>query len=157
MNYSFAGRRINNITVGCMLLSILIALTMLAPAHAEDIFMKRSWSHAVGGYDVVAYHTQSEAVVGNDAYQTELHGVTWRFSSQANLDLFLANPDQYRPHYGGYCAWAMASGKKAAGDPNVWHIYEGNLYLNVSPGIKRKWLKDIDGFIERADAQWAAL
>lgn len=157
MQHPFALRPKSNFNLAVMIVSAFIALMMISPAHAEDIFMKRSWSYAVGGYDVVAYHTQSQAVSGDDAYQTSLHGVTWRFSSQANLDLFLADPDQYRPQYGGYCAWAMAKGKKAAGDPKVWHIYNGKLYLNVSNGIKRKWLKDIDGFIARADAQWAAL
>lgn len=143
------------IVFGIIAVGLFTGLT--GAAHAQDIFMKRSWSHAVGGYDVVAYHTQGAAVPGDDAHTMTLYGVSWRFSSAENMAAFAASPDAYRPQYGGYCAWAMAKGKRAAGDPEVWHIHNGKLYLNVSRGIKRKWLREIDDFITKADAAWAAL
>ncbi len=139
------------------LVPFIAAFVLVAGAQAGEVFKKRSWDHALNGYDAVAYHAQSEAVKGNDAYTTEYLGETWTFSSQANLDSFKENPDAYRPAYGGHCAWAMSKGKKAAGNPTVWHIYEGTLYLNISRGIQKKWLKDIPGFIERADAKWPAV
>ncbi|MEO0612895.1 MAG: YHS domain-containing (seleno)protein [Pseudomonadota bacterium] len=144
-----------SVVFGLLTAGLCAGLSM--PAHAENIFMKRSWSHAVGGHDVVAYHTEGAAVRGDDAHTMMLYGVSWRFSSAENMATFAANPDAYRPQYGGYCAWAMAKGKKATGDPQVWHIHDDKLYLNVSQGIKRKWLRDIEGFIARADAAWAAL
>ena len=141
-------------SVFLILLAIAMTGTIAAAGAAEPIFMKRSWDHAVNGYDVVAYHKTNTAVRGLESFATDHLGATWLFSSAANRDAFIADPDAYRPQYGGHCAWAMAKGKSAAGDPDVWHIHNGKLYLNVSNGIKKRWLRDIDGFIERADAQW---
>lgn len=36
------------------------------------------------------------------------NGRSWHFSSGANRDAFLADPESYAPAYGGYCAWAAA-------------------------------------------------
>ncbi len=47
-----------------------------------------------------------------------------------NLNKFKANPPQYAPQYGGYCAWAVANNDTAKGDPLQWAIYNGKIYLN---------------------------
>jgi hypothetical protein len=40
-------------------------------------------------------------------------------------------------------------------DPiNGWKIVDGKLYLNYNRKIQKKWLKDIPGFIEKADKNW---
>jgi YHS domain-containing protein len=135
-------------------------------ARAPEIYMDaggvfgKGWDYAVGGYDVVAYHTleaTADPIMGADAFQTEYKGVSWRFSSQNNLDAFLEDPDRYRPAYGGYCAWAMARNKLAKGAPKVWHIRDSKLYLNVSPRYKREWLANVERDISRADAVWPAI
>lgn len=145
---------------GSLITMLIAAFALVAGAQAGEIYTKSgfgAWKQAVNGYDVVAYHTQNEAVKGDVAYATEYLGETWIFSSQANLDAFKANPDTYRPAYGGHCAWAMANGKKAPGNPTVWRVENGTLYLNVSTGIQKKWLKDIPGFIQKADAEWPSI
>ena len=137
-----------------------------ADERAPEIYMddgrlfSSAWGYAAGGYDVVAYFgldADAEPVAGDDAYVTNYKGVAWRFSSEENLQKFAANPDAYRPQYGGYCAWAMARDMLAKGDPEVWYVYEGKLYLNVSKRYKRKWLKDIDDEIVRANANWPGI
>ena len=130
-----------------------------APAHAaEDLIYTGLFSNnAVGGYDTVAYHTQGAPVRGSREFETEWNGATWRFSSQANLELFLADPDAYAPQYGGYCAWAMAQGQTAKGDPEVWRIVDGALYLNFDRNVQARWEQDIPGYIERADANYPAI
>lgn len=110
--------------------------------------------HAVSGYDTVAYFTDGKPVKGEKKFRTDYMGAEWRFSSQENLDAFLADPAKYAPQYGGYCAWAMASGNKASGDPKHWKIVGGKLYLNYNADVKAEWEKDIPGFIEKADAQY---
>lgn len=112
---------------------------------------------AVGGYDAVTYHTQGTAVPGDAAITLSYEGATWRFASAQNRVLFEANPDAYAPQYGGHCAWAAAQGYLAQGDPNVWRIVDGRLYLNASQGINRQWLRDVPGFITQADANWPGL
>ncbi|MEN8160849.1 MAG: YHS domain-containing (seleno)protein [Myxococcota bacterium] len=111
-------------------------------------------SKAVGGYDAVAYFTEGRPVEGSKAFELEWKGATWRFASRANLEAFRADPTAYAPRYGGYCAYAVAHGGTAPGDPEVWRIVDGKLYLNLNPEISRRWANDIPGFIERADANW---
>ncbi len=75
-----------------------------APALAGEQYM--SEGYAVSGYDVVAYHDieqtdvgapQSKAVRGSPALETEYNGAKWLFSSAANRDAFLAQPEKYAP------------------------------------------------------------
>ncbi len=62
-----------------------------------------------------------------------------------------------RTRYGGYCAYAVANGATAPGDPQVWRIVDGRLYLNVNKNIQSEWEKDIPGYIRSADANWPKL
>lgn len=144
----------------------LVAAMTAAEARAPEIYLdrggvfSRAWEYAVGGYDVVAYFDLEEGaapVAGDDDYVTEYLGAQWRFASQENLEKFKADPDRYRPAYGGYCAWAMARDKLAKGDPKVWYVYDGTLYLNVSPRYEREWLSDVDNEIARADGFWPGI
>ena len=145
-----------------MMKRILIALSLVfagsVAAVADDpIYTGVFNSRAVSGYDTVAYFTEGKPVKGSKKFKTEYMGAEWRFSSQENLDLFLAEPAKYAPQYGGYCAWAMGgaeSGKRgytASGDPKVWKIVDGKLYLNYDKSIYDKWVVDIPGFITKAD------
>lgn len=127
-------------------------------AQAQDLIHTGLFNNtAVGGYDTVAYHTVGEPVRGSRDFTTEWNGAEFRFSSQDNLDLFLASPETYAPAYGGYCAWAMAEGYTAKGDPNVWRIVDDVLYLNFDRNVQARWEADIPGFIERANANYPAI
>ncbi|MEJ6792795.1 MAG: YHS domain-containing (seleno)protein [Lacinutrix sp.] len=64
------------------------------------------------GYDVVSYF-ENKAEEGNKNFTTTYDGTKFKFVSQIHLDKFTANPEQYIPQYGGYCAYAVAEkGKK---------------------------------------------
>ena len=85
---------------------------------------------AIDGYDPVAYHTVKKAVEGKKAFQHTYNAVTYRFSSQKNLDLFKANPSKYEPAYGGWCAYAMGeNNEKVNIDPETFKVTDGVLYL----------------------------
>lgn len=110
---------------------------------------------AVGGYDVVSYFQgDGVPVKGAERFTVEYDGAEWHFSSQQNADAFEQNPDAYAPQYGGHCAWAMARGSLAPGDPTVYRIVDGKLYLNFNKQVQDMWLKDIAGFISKADIAW---
>lgn len=109
---------------------------------------------AIRGADPVAYFTESQPVKGNTEFEHEWNGATWRFSSQENLDLFAANPEQYAPQYGGYCAKAVSEGNLASIDPESWKIVDEKLYLNYSPEVQRQWTQDIPGNIALGDGNW---
>ena len=112
---------------------------------------------AINGYDTMAYFMLGKPVKGQDALATEWMGAKWKFSSQANLDLFKANPEKYAPQYGGYCAYGVVQDNLVKVEPDQFTIRDGKLYLNYDADIQAKWLKDPAGFIKSADAKFPAL
>jgi len=136
----------------------LLFVAFVTPVFASEDPIYTSWQNnlAVGGYDVVSYYS-GVPQEGNEDLFYEYNGANWRFSTQANLDLFRTNPDAFVPQYGGYCAWAVAKDKLAKGDPEYWHVEDGKLYLNFNKRIKKRWQRDIPGFIKKGDANWPAI
>ena len=112
---------------------------------------------AINGYDKVAYFTQGKPVKGLDTLSTDWKGAKWKFSSQANLDLFKAQPEKYAPQYGGYCAYGAAQGNLVKVEPDQFTVRDGKLYLNYDADIQAKWLKDPAGFIKQANEKFPAL
>ncbi|MEE8206566.1 MAG: YHS domain-containing (seleno)protein [Nitrospinaceae bacterium] len=109
---------------------------------------------AVQGYDVVTYQTDGKPQQGNGNHLTTYNGVTYIFVNEANKKRFESNPEKYAPVYGGYCAYGVAVGKKFVGDPEIWEVVDGKLYLNLDNKIKGIWVKDISGHIKSADKNW---
>lgn len=108
----------------------------------------------VNGYDLVSYHNAKKPLRGNGNYLAVHDGVTYLFANADNQKTFEANPAKYVPAYGGYCAFGASVGKKFVGDPEVWRVVDGRLYLNLDTGIQTEWLKDVPGRIETANANW---
>lgn len=112
---------------------------------------------ALRGVDPVSYFTDGAPKDGDFAI-TEVHnGATYRFVSEESREQFRQDPEKYLPQYGGFCAFGTAMGVKVDGDPDLWKIVDGKLYLNLSPSIQERWSKDIPGFISTADGQWGEL
>lgn len=140
-----------------LLLAIAIATTSFAPPAFADqppVHTALLSRLAVSGYDPVAYFTEGRAVRGSAEHRITHQGYEYRFASAENLAAFRANPSRYLPQYGGYCAWAVANGYTAAGNPNNWRIVDGRLYLNYNDEIQARWERDIPGFIRSANANW---
>jgi len=129
-----------------------LALTLAAvAASASDV---EHSTVGVGGYDLVSYHVGEKPVRGNGNHLVVHDGVTYLFQSEENKERFERDPERYVPAYGGYCAYGVSVGKKFHGDPDVWEVVDGRLYLNLDNEIKGLWVKDIPGHIRKADAQW---
>ncbi|MBY0401810.1 YHS domain-containing protein [Myxococcota bacterium] len=140
--------------------ALLATLALLHPSPGqaiEPVYTALFSDLAVGGYDPVAYFDEGRPVEGKAAFELEWKGATWRFASAEHRARFEAKPEQYAPRYGGYCAWAMADGREASGDPRYWKIVDGKLYLNYDASVQKKWETDIPGFIKRADQNWPRL
>jgi YHS domain-containing protein len=129
----------------------------LAFARDPEIYTGFLSTVAVSGYDTVAYFTLSRPVKGDSKFSTQYKGVEWRFANEEHKAKFVANPEQYAPQYGGYCAWAVAQGDTASGDPTKWKIVDGKLYLNYDADVQKKWEADIPGFINKANKNWPAV
>lgn len=112
---------------------------------------------AIKGYDPVAYFIDGQPIKGQKELTADYKGATFHFSSEANQKAFTENPDKYVPQYGGYCAWAVSQGYTAPTDPLSWAIVDDRLYLNYNQKIQKKWDKDREGFIQKADANFPGL
>lgn len=109
---------------------------------------------AINGYDPVAYFTDHKPVKGSDKYTAVHEGATFHFASAKHRDAFTANPEHFAPQYGGYCAYGTAQGHKAPTEPQAFTIADGKLYLNYNDNVATRWRADVDGNIEKANANW---
>ena len=114
---------------------------------------------AIRGYDAVAYFTDGRAVRGRPVLHVEWEGAIWFFASQAHRRAFLADPEKFAPSYGGFCAYCVGESGEAVtgGDPEVFLVHKGRLYLLQSEEVRKKWLEDIDAHTEKAAEAYATL
>ena len=139
---------------------IVVSFSALAAKPVNTLknsFLASQTDIAINGYDSVAYFTKNAPVKGLDAHTYEWKGAQWKFSNQANLELFKGNPEKYAPQYGGYCAFGVANDNLVKVDPDQFTIYEGKLYLNYDASVQKDWLKDIPGYNKKADAKFQSL
>lgn len=144
--------RARRFTAGVLLAAVLAASP--AQARSPDVYTGLLSSTAVGGYDPVAYFRERKPVAGRSDITWSWNGATWRFASAENRETFKQKPEAYAPAYGGYCAWAVAQGYTAKGDPRHWKIVGGKLYLNYDARVQTDWEKDIPGNISKAEKNW---
>ena len=83
--------------------------------------------------------------------------MAYLFANTKNKDTFKANPSKYLPAYGGYCAFGVTKSKKFIGDPLVYRLVNGKLYLNLAPKVQKIWEKDVPGNITTADGIWTSI
>lgn len=135
---------------------VLIGAAMLIslPALAAKEAVFSTSEGAIRGYDPVAYFSEGRPVKGRNEITHSWNGATWYFSSEQNRSTFVSAPDKYAPAYGGYCAYAVANGYTATTDPDAWSVVNGRLFLNYSLGVKKRWEKNISGYIKSGDANW---
>jgi YHS domain-containing protein len=109
---------------------------------------------AVSGYDAVAYFKDEKAVKGSSQFVSQYLQADWYFANQENLLAFEKSPNLYAPQYGGHCTWAMSQNKIAAGDPNIWALYENKLYLFYAQSGLDNWRANKEQLIKQANANW---
>ncbi|MGI9438014.1 MAG: YHS domain-containing (seleno)protein [Geminicoccaceae bacterium] len=138
------------------------AVMLASTAYAGPQYVDES-NHAISGYDAVAYfeleqmsvgEAQPEAVPGRADITADYNGATWAFASEENRDKFLADPAKYAPQYDGHCAYGISQGGKVPGNPNLWRIVDGKLYLNITPTVVGFWEADIPGQLITAEDKW---
>lgn len=122
-------------------------------AAKPPVYMVPGSNMAVSGYDVVTVY-EGNPQRGSQDYTTIYKDAVWQFVSAENRDRFQADPQAYAPQYGGYCAWAVAEGYLAKGDPRFAKVVDGKLYLNFNRNIQSKWQEDRAGNIAKAEANW---
>jgi YHS domain-containing protein len=110
------------------------------------------------GYDAVAYFKQGKPVKGDPAIRSTYQGATYLFASPADKADFEKDPAKYAPCYGAFCSYGVAVGVLSDIDTaSAFAVYKGKLYLCGNEGVLKDFKSDIDGNIEKADANWLNL
>lgn len=146
-------------------LGLVAALFISTAAVAGPQFVDET-GYAVSGYDVVAYfdltqspvgEAQPEGVKGDADITAVYNGATFAFATEANRDTFVADPAKYAPQYDGHCAYGVAQGGKVPGNPNLWRIVGGKLYLNITTNVVGFWEEDIPGNLVKSETNWVSI
>tara|TARA_R110002049_G_scaffold23781_6_gene84693 strand:+ start:81733 stop:82257 length:525 start_codon:yes stop_codon:yes gene_type:complete len=141
------------------------ALTLAGVAFAGPQYVDET-GYAASGYDVVAYfdlpqnpvgQSQPEGQPGNKSITAEYNGATFAFASDQNKAKFEADPARYAPQYDGHCAYGVSKGGKVPGNPNLWRVVDGKLYLNITKNVVGFWEEDIPGNLDLAEGNWAKI
>lgn len=108
------------------------------------------------GLDPVSFFPEGGAkpLAGLETIKYEHLGVTYKFASEDNREIFISNPNKYEPTYGGFCAYAMANGEKVDIDPKFYTINGNRIHFFVSSRAKRNFDRDVEDFEVRADGHW---
>lgn len=136
--------------------ALLLAALSAAPALAEERAMATASGVALAGRDAVAYFADGRAVPGTADHALKWRGAVWFFASGQNLSSFEMNPSAYAPRYGGHCPVSVIAGDPQPGNPELFVIREGRLYLASSREAMARIMQD-PGLIAEADAAWKRL
>lgn len=114
------------------------------------------------GYSPVSYFTENKAEQGSVEFAVIHAGNVYYLTSQAQVELFEADPAHYQPRY-EVCPFSLTTGKRRELDPTNFKVIGDTLLLfHKSPGIDglAGWnasdLSDED-LIDRADNQYLLL
>lgn len=114
-------------------------------------------SPAYGGHCPVAYVEMNQPVMGDPELMLDLQGARILFANAGAKKMYEKNPKKYEVAYHGYCAAAMAMGKKYQSDPTIFAVRDGKTYLFSSEKAKKMFEAKATEVVKKADAQWASL
>jgi YHS domain-containing protein len=108
----------------------------------------------LAGHDVVAYFTRGLPLPGSPRFTSQYQGVSLHFDNAEHQALFEQDPQRYLPQFGGFCAERMARAIASAGDPRVWRIHDGRLYLFRDRAALQAFEAGLPARLARAQAHW---
>ncbi len=153
------------------LLILLLPLTIFAQ---QNILVGKSFYNVnknnlvLKGYDVVSYFNNNP-VKGQENLSYSHQGLTYYFSTKANLKSFKKHPEKYLPQYGGYCAFGLGAPAGKYGfnpqkfdvDPMSYKIIDDKLYLffkNPSFDALNFWNNEKESEMRhQADSIWTSI
>lgn len=139
-----------------LMAAAVLLLSLPETVRAEQTVYSSRSGVAIGGYDAVAFFEHGAAEQGRRTHAVMWKGVVWRFASARNQAQFEANPRAYAPAFGGYCAYAMSKGLVHEGNPQLWAIVDGELFLLNNRRVHGLWHADTAQMIAAGRLHWPA-
>ncbi|MBT3143543.1 hypothetical protein DS909_10390 [Phaeobacter gallaeciensis] len=143
--------------------ALAVTLALASPVFAADEYNVSNGFSLNGnplgmhGVDPVSMFQDGAPAVGDAKYTSSHDGVDYYFSTAEAQQGFDADPENYLPQFGGFCAFGVFVGKKLDGDVRYADIVDGKLYLFVNAAIFQKYQEDKTSVIEGANAKWAEI
>lgn len=138
-----------------LLLGIFMAVNVMAQKTDGKYFNNVDENGVIiDQYDAVAFFTDNKPVKGDAAFQYKYQDAIYYFASQEHLDLFKANPEKYKPQFGGWCAYAVSLGRVAPINVNTFSIVDNRLVIQHNDRAVKGWNKDVAGNLSKADKYW---
>jgi YHS domain-containing protein len=92
---------------------------------------------------------QGQKQAGKAEFTAEHQGFTYQFASQKNHAAFQANPAKYGVVDYGNCPVARVKmGKAVKGNPEIYSVYQGKIYLFLKSEAKEMFDANPGGFIQ---------
>ena len=141
----------------------LITLSAALPAYGADEHNVSNGITTAGvplglhGVDSVALSTIHDVAEGSAKHTVVVDGVAYYFASDESAKQFEAAPEGYLPQFGGFCAFAVALGKKFDGDPRYADVVDGKLYLFVNEEVYATYKQDAQEILRKAEAKWPSI
>jgi hypothetical protein len=132
-------------------------LLLAGPALAERPAISAPGGIAIRGADPVAYFTEGRYTPGRPEHALLWRGAVWHFDREETMAEFERNPNAYSPQFGGYCAYAMSHGIISQGDPRIFLVDRGALYLCNSTFAMARFRRDVPGRLAAALLNWPAV
>jgi YHS domain-containing protein len=93
---------------------------------------------ALKGYDPVSYFKEGQPQKGSVEFSASFEDAIYWFKNAEHHALFLADPAQYAPQFGGWCTMSLSRGEIVEANPEAWVIDDGKLYVftkKVNPAL----------------------
>ena len=127
-------------------LAVLLSTLPVLPAVAQQ------W--ALDGYDPVGYLQDGQAIPGRGEIATTWQGRVWHFATEQHRALFEADPRSFAPAFDGLCPVSLSEGRKEAGNPQIFSVMGGRLYLLRSHAALGQFRQNPEGTIAKAEGNW---
>ncbi len=149
-------RHFNYVVAGITFFLLLFVIVKSQAQSTEKIIFNNVNADGVilDGYDPVAFFIDSKPVKGDAQFHFSYDNAVYHFASQEHLDVFKADPEKYKPQFGGWCAYAVSLGRVAPIDVNTFSIVDGRLVIQHNQRAVNGWNKDVKGNLVLADKYW---
>ena len=137
-----------------LLLALPLGSSPSRAATTERIVVDWHTGLAIGGYDPVAFYIDGKPVPGSPDIELHYAGAIWRFRNIGNREAFVARPDVYMPQFGGYDPIGVSRGVAVAGNPSLWLIVSGRLFLFYDRRRLEMFAADPEHFAAEAERKW---
>ena len=133
--------------------AFLVLVAAAGLAQAENKYAR--WAGGdlqIRGYDTTAYFQTGKPATGTAGNVVKWQGGTWHFRTAQEAALFKASPSKFTPRFGAYCTGGLSQRHVVNGNPKIWRLHKGRLYMFYAHAGARRFDKDPEGVIAAARA-----